>query len=1723
MSDTPALERLAALCGIEADYHDIWGKRHLTSDRTRRMLLAAMGIAPDADPARLAEDIENRDWRRLLPPVRVVRLTDAPLAIEISVPAGWARETFNWTLNLEQGARHGGQFRPDELDAAGQRTIGGATFHRYHLPLPAIGEIGYHHLELERPGQDAAQPAQMTLVVAPADCYRPAALRNGGRAWGPAVQLYGVRSRRNWGIGDFGDVAAMIDLAAESGAGIVGLNPLHALYPDNPAHCSPYSPSSRLFLNVLYIDVEAVVDVAESKSARDLLAAPRFQARLRRLRAAELVEYAAVGAAKLDALRLAWRHFREHHLAHNSERALAFRQYCADQGEPLRLHALFEALQAHFRRQDAAIWGWPAWPEAYHDPAAAEVAAFASSNAAEVDFHRYLQWLAEQQLAAAGSRSWSRGLGVGLYQDLALGVDPGGAEAWANRDVYAVGAHAGAPPDDFNMFGQDWGLPPFNPWRLRERAYAPFAATLRASMRHCGALRIDHVMGLMRLYWVPVGATPAEGAYVAYPLDDLLGILALESQRNRCMVIGEDLGTVPDALRPRLAELGVLSYRPFFFERNGDGAFKPPQDYPRQALVAVSTHDLPTLCGFWKGLDLDTRAELGLFPTEAMKEGSVAGRAQDRARLLMALQREKLLPEGVGIHPVSVPEIGADLSVAVHRFLARTPAQVMAVQQEDVFGVVEQPNLPGSNEGHPNWRRRLPVALEDWREHPRQRALAEAMRQERGSAVTPHLPQATPERKAQIPRATYRLQFNRDFTLAQATQLVPYLAELGISHCYASPYLKARPGSGHGYDIVDHNTLNPEIGSAEDFERFVAALRAHGMGQLLDMVPNHMGVMGADNNWWLDVLENGQASAYASYFDIDWEPLNAELRGKVLLPLLGDHYGTVLNRGELTLGFDAAHGEFSLAYYQHRLPVDPAEYPRIVAHRLERLVAALGAQHETLQRLQSLVTAFGHLPPRTETDPARCAERNRDKEMLKRQLAELCAASADVAHHLEENVAEFNGRPGDAGSFELMHELIKAQTWRLAYWQVASDEINYRRFFDINDLAALRMENDAVFEDTHRLVLDLIAQDKVHGLRIDHPDGLYDPGRYFRRLQSRVCGRPEAGPDAMDAIDAMDAAAEPAGLPLYLVLEKIMAEHEWLPADWPIHGATGYRFANLANNLFVDATSEKKMTRIYADFIGERIDFDELVYQSKKLIMHSALASELNVLANRLARIASASRYTCDFTLNNLRGALMEVVACFPVYRSYLADGRISVDDQRHIEWAVAVARKRSPAADVSIFDFVKAVLTTQIAEGKNQAYRDRVWAFAMKFQQFTSPVMAKGLEDTSFYCYNRLTSLNDVGGDPRRFGVSVAAFHAATRLRAERWPHNMLATSTHDSKRAEDVRARISVLSEIPAAWKLSLKRWSRMNRSKKRSLDGTLAPSANDEYLLYQTLIGTWPLDAPDEAALDDYRARIEQYMVKAVREAKAHSSWINVNVDYEAALAAFVQALLAPGEKNLFLADFAPAATRLARFGLINGLSQALLKLTSPGVPDLYQGCELWQFNLVDPDNRRPVDYAQRARMLAELKALADAPREAWPQRLQPLVARPEDGRIKLYLTWRALRLRARWADLFRDGDYLPLAVDGTAAEHLCAFARCHDGRAVVVVVPRLLARLYGNLDPAAPAPWGNTRIALPREPAASAWHNALTGQTHAAGESLAAADLLGAFPVALLASDAEALAS
>ena len=951
-----------------------------------------------------------------------------------------------------------------------------------------------------------------------------------------------------------------------------------------------------------------------------------------------------------------------------------------------------------------------------------------------------------------------------------------------------------------------------------------------------------------------------------------------------------------------------------------------------------------------------------------------------------------------------------------------------------------------------------------------------------------------------LPRATYRLQLNRDFTFNQAKEIVPYLAALGISHCYISPCLKARPGSLHGYDIVDHNSLNPEIGSAEDFDGFVAALHEHDMGLILDIVPNHMGVMGSDNAWWLDVLENGEASPYACFFDIDWRPLKDELHGKVLVPVLHDHYGAVLESGELKVVFHPERGEFDICYRSHRFPVNPRVYPRILEHAVSRLAAKLGEHDSDVLEFQSLITSFGHLPARREVSSEGAVERNRDKEIHKRRLAEVCARAPEVAVAINEAVDSINGTSADPASFEELHELIKGQAFRLANWRVAADDINYRRFFDINDLAGLCMENETVFELTHRLILKFVANGKVDGLRIDHPDGLYDPAQYFERLRRSI------------AVAVNNSENESR----YVVIEKILTGLERLPAEWPVCGTTGYDFANLVNGLFVDPAAGTRFERIYRNFIGDEIDFDDLAYRCRKLIIRVALASELNVLAHQLTRIALSKRHTCDFTLNSLRDALTEVVASFPVYRTYISLSGVSQTDLGYIRIAVESAKSRSPAADTSVFDFIRGVLLTRIAEGHDAAYRNAVTAFAMKFEQFTSPVMAKGLEDTVFYRYHRLISLNDVGGDLRRFGITTAEFHIANRERLRDWPYTMLATSTHDSKRSEDVRARINVLSEIPALWRLRVRDWKRFNRGHRSMVHDRPAPSPNDEYLLYQTLVGVWPTKpSSDENDRKAFSERIEDYMLKAIRESKQNTSWINQNTAYENAVSSFVKALLNPSARNRFLRDFVLFQRLVARIGLWNSLSQTVLKLTSPGVPDIYQGNDLWDFSLVDPDNRRPVDYSHRREVFESIRSWGGNPDATSVRRL---LENPEDGGLKLYLIWKTLCLRKQWPDIFELGEYLPVTVQGSRADHVVAFVRKSGQASVLVVVPRLVAPLLGdsNLPPIGPRVWEDTHILVPYCGSSEKYRNAFTEEVMDLPKSdakIAVSELLAHFPAAL----------
>jgi (1->4)-alpha-D-glucan 1-alpha-D-glucosylmutase len=987
-----------------------------------------------------------------------------------------------------------------------------------------------------------------------------------------------------------------------------------------------------------------------------------------------------------------------------------------------------------------------------------------------------------------------------------------------------------------------------------------------------------------------------------------------------------------------------------------------------------------------------------------------------------------------------------------------------------------------------------------------------------------------------VPLATYRLQFNRHFTFEDAARLVPYLRALGISDLYASSYLAARPGSLHGYDIVDHGRLNPEIGTPEAYDRLVAALRACGMGQILDVVPNHVGIAEGANRWWNDVLEHGLSSPYAERFDVDWQPVERHLAGKVLLPILGDQYGRVLENQELTIEIDA--GAFRIRYHGTRLPVEPASATMILSHGLPLLAEALGADSPLLQEYESIITALGNLPGVTETSPERARQRLRETHVAHRRLSALVASDDAVRACLDETLRAFNGKSGDPRSFDLLDRLLAEQPYRLAHWRVAGEEINYRRFFDVNELAAIRMENMAVFRDTHRLILELVDAGAVTGLRIDHPDGLYDPRRYFLALQReraeqlarrrQVSGAmvtPEArvATAAAAARDAPcpDDPAVPECRPLYIVAEKILGKGERLSTRWAIHGTTGYELLNLAGGLMVDAANARALTAAYVAFTGERTPYADIVYESKKLILEVSMSSELSVLGHALSRLAERSRHSRDFPRKSLTDALREVIACFPLYRTYIeADTReVALQDRACIEVAIAFAKRHNPATSVSLFDFVRDILLLRTPDTADDAYRRDQRSFIQKFQQVTSPVMAKGVEDTAFYRYHRLVSLNEVGSDPEQFGVPVDEFHRQCVARQQVWPDALSATATHDTKRGEDVRARIHVLSEVPRAWRDAVRRWHRWNRHHASLVEGQRAPSRNDEYLVYQTLFGAWPLHELSGEARAEFTARIQAYMAKASKEAKVRTSWISPNEAYDSALERFIGRILDPEVSRGFLADFTSFREPLSGLGMVNGLAQTLLKITAPGVPDFYQGTEFWDLSLVDPDNRRPIDFTARARVLTDLDArmagsdIADLIRD--------LVGRWADGRIKLYTIWRALACRRSAPDVFRAGAYLPLATGGRHAEHVCAFAR-HAGAAIAIaVVPRLTARLTGNGArlPLGSTVWADTHVLLPECLAPGVYVDVFTGAkvkglSHEMGRALSVAELLSEFPVALL---------
>ena len=907
------------------------------------------------------------------------------------------------------------------------------------------------------------------------------------------------------------------------------------------------------------------------------------------------------------------------------------------------------------------------------------------------------------------------------------------------------------------------------------------------------------------------------------------------------------------------------------------------------------------------------------------------------------------------------------------------------------------------------------------------------------------------------PASTYRLQIHAGFTLWAARDIVPYLRRLGVAAVYTSPYFAAEPGSTHGYDVTNHNLINPEAGGLEAHTAFTDAIRAAGLQHIVDFVPNHMGISTATNPWWRDVLAGGPESPSARFFDIDWNPFKAELRRKLLLPILGDQYGQVLDRGELQLAL--VDGQLVLKYFDHRLPINPHDIP---------------------------------------------------------ELQGIAEAAPEAAARV---IASFNGTPGDVRSFDRLHELLEAQAYRLAYWRTAAHEINYRRFFDVNTLAGLRVEDPHVFDAIHRLLAALLREERITGVRIDHPDGLFDPAQYFERLQDL-------------AADAWGVARRPGARILYVIAEKILSGRERLPAGWAVYGTTGYNFLNQLNGLFVHTGNARRMRRAYAKLTGETQSFDDLLYETKRLIMDTSMASELTVLAHTLDRIGETNRKSRDFTLNSIRDMLAAVVACFPIYRTYVNEHGWAPDDRAALERAIVRARRRNPAMESSIFDFFREVMLPRDpadvpATGQERrggyppADAEEVAArlkFAMKFQQYTGPLQAKGLEDTAFYRHNVLLSANEVGGDPSRFGLSASDFHAMNHERRQDWPCEMLATATHDTKLGEDVRARINVLSEMPAEWEREAAKWMRINKSARTIVDGEPAPDRNDEYRFYQALLGVWP---SGNRLPEDLVARLQAYMIKAAKEAKRHSSWLNPDEHYENALTSYIERVLAGSHAQRFLPAFLPFQHHVARCGVVNSLAQVLLKIASPGVPDFYQGSELWDFNLVDPDNRRPVDFLRREQMLDTVDNVLRLPPEQRRGAIGRLLATPESGAIKLFVTAAALRIRSARPDLFLDGEYLPLEVETAADGRAIAFARLGtDGGAAIVVAPHLAAAMISAERPLPTGDaWRTSRVLLPAAFAALTFTDVLTGAiarpvTSPSGSWLFVGQCLDVLPVALI---------
>lgn len=939
-----------------------------------------------------------------------------------------------------------------------------------------------------------------------------------------------------------------------------------------------------------------------------------------------------------------------------------------------------------------------------------------------------------------------------------------------------------------------------------------------------------------------------------------------------------------------------------------------------------------------------------------------------------------------------------------------------------------------------------------------------------------------------IPVATYRIQFNPDFGFQHAGEILDYLSELGITYIYASPIFKARKGSTHGYDTVDTNQLNTELGNIESFDQLMQDVKNRGLRWIQDIVPNHM-AYDYDNLMVRDILENGKDSEYFNFFDIEWDHYYEGVKGRLLTPFLGRFYGECLEDGEIQLSYQ--EGGFIVNYYDLKFPLKIESYLNILTPGIKKLKKKLGEEHHDYIKLLGILYVLRTLVSKddsmdrneesVELEEEGC-ERYGQIYFIKKMLWELYTKNPEIRRYIEENVTAFNGKRGEPRSFQRLDNLLSEQQFRLSFWKVATEEVNYRRFFAINDLISLRIEDEKVFNHIHDLIFRLVNEDKINGLRIDHIDGLYDPTEYLKRVNQRIGIR-------------------------YIVVEKILEFDEELPDYWPIHGTTGYEFLNYVNNIFCKKENEKRFDTIYSNWIEQPISFDKLVLEKKRLLIDKNLVADVDNLAHLLRKISDKYRHGRDLTISGLRRAIVEVMVKFPIYRTYINSEKSHDKDRSLIEKILNEVNQEFP----DLYYDMKFLEQIFLFKFWNYLTEDvkREWIHAvMVFQQFTGPLMAKAFEDTVLYVYNRFLSLNEVGGNPKVFGIDLNSFNNFNLERVKSWPHTLNTTATHDTKRGEDVRARLNVISELPQEWKRHLEEWNRMNRQYKKEISGNRVPDRNDEYFLYQTLLGTFPFDVKE---IDDFIPRVKEYIIKAVREAKVHTNWLSPDEEYETAYISFVESLLLPKEGNTFLKSFLPFKNKIAHYGIFNTLSQALIKITVPGVPDIYQGTELYSFCFVDPDNRRPVDFEQRTAFLWDMRHRAETDLQ---ELISELLSKKEDGRIKMFVIYKSLRMRNEKRDLFRYGDYIPLRVVGRYKDSVIAFARRYKNEWAISIAPRFLTNIIKQDElPLGEKVWKDTHIALPKG-APAEWKNGITNKIVKVDKKLLVAHALKSFPVALL---------